>query len=215
MGKISLTIDNGPHPTVTPEVLEVLAEKAVTATFFLIGQEAARPGGLELVERITRAGHPIGNHTWSHEVQFGLNPPATAIADEVARTEELLAPYAGKPPLFRPAGGGGRLDSSLFSTELIKHLCREGYTCALWNVVPRDWENPRGWVDRALAEADALTWSVVVVHDVIAGNAEQVATFIDRARNAGHEFVADIAPECLPIVGGKITTDLAPLTGTT
>ncbi|NIP13497.1 MAG: polysaccharide deacetylase family protein [Pseudomonadales bacterium] len=215
MGKISLTIDNGPHPTVTTEVLDVLAERAVTATFFLIGQEAARPGGIELMEAIAAAGHPIGNHTWSHAVQFGLNPPETAIADEVARTQTLIAPYASQPPLFRPAGGGGRLDSSLFSTPLIEHLCREGYTCALWNVVPRDWEDPRGWVERALQEVAAPDWSVVVVHDVIEGNAEQIAAFIDRARNAGHEFVADIAPECLPIVGGTLTADLTALTGRT
>jgi peptidoglycan/xylan/chitin deacetylase (PgdA/CDA1 family) len=213
LGKISLTIDNGPHPTVTPGVLDVLADRQVTATFFLIGAEAARPGGMELVERINGAGHPIGNHTWSHTIQFGLSPAATAIADEVARTETLIAPYASRPPLFRPAGGGGRLDSSLLSTELIEYLCRERYTCALWNVVPRDWEDPQGWVPRALREVAALDWSVVVVHDVIEGNARQIAAFIDQARDDGHEFVADIAPECLPIVGGTIRADLTSLTG--
>lgn len=213
MGKISLTIDNGPHPTITPAVLDTLADKQVSATFFLIGQEAARPGGVELMAQIRRAGHPIGNHTWSHSIQFGLNPRASAIADEVARTERLIAPYASRPPLFRPAGGGGRLDSSLLSIELIEYLCREGYTCALWNVVPRDWEDPQGWVTRALGEVGTRDWSVVVVHDVIDGNADQIADFIDRARDDGHEFVADIAPDCLPIVGGTITTDLTALTG--
>ncbi|HEY5679775.1 MAG TPA: polysaccharide deacetylase family protein [Pseudomonadales bacterium] len=213
MGKISLTIDNGPHPTVTPEVLDALADRQVTATFFLIGQEAARPGGLDLIEHISKAGHPIGNHTWSHTVAFGLNPGASAIADEVARTQKLIAPFASQPPMFRPAGGGGRLDSSLLSAELIDYLCRERYTCALWNVVPRDWEDPQGWVNRALREVGTLDWSVVVVHDVIDGNADQIAAFIDRARDDGHEFVTDIAPECLPIVGGAITADLAALTG--
>jgi len=110
--------------------------------------------------------------------------------------------------------GGGRLDSNLFSEELIEHLCREGYTCALWNLVPRDWENLSGWGDRALAEMVGREWSVVVVHDVLRGNAEQISTFIDRARDQGHEFVHEIAPECLPIVAGRVTGDLAPLTGT-
>ena len=47
MGKISLTIDNGPDPQVTPAVLDVLAAKTVTASFFLIGERAAAPGGQE------------------------------------------------------------------------------------------------------------------------------------------------------------------------
>lgn len=213
MGRISLTIDNGPHAEVTPEVLQVLADKEVPATFFLIGAHVARPGGLELVERIVAGGHAVGNHTWSHTVQFGENPTPTSIYDEVERTAELLASYAESPPLFRPTGGGGRLDSNLFSEELIEHLCREGYTCALWNVVPRDWEDLSGWGGRALAELVARDWSVVVVHDVLRGNAEQISAFIDRARAQGHEFVREFAPECLPIVAGRVTQDLAPLTG--
>jgi len=151
MGKISLTVDNGPHAVVTPEVLQVLADKEVSATFFLIGEHVAE---------------------------------------------------------------AGRLDSNLFSEDLIEYLCREGYTCALWNVVPRDWENLSGWGNRALDEMVGHQWSVVVVHDVLRGNAEQISAFIDRARDQGHEFVRECAPECLPIVAGRVTQDLASLTGT-
>ncbi|MGE3463390.1 MAG: polysaccharide deacetylase family protein, partial [Pseudomonadales bacterium] len=92
MGKISLTIDNGPDPVVTPEVLDVLAEKSVTATFFLVGERVAEAGGMALVERIAAAGHHIGNHSWSHDVQFGTTPTDAAVREEVVRTAELLAP---------------------------------------------------------------------------------------------------------------------------
>ncbi len=214
MGKISLTIDNGPDPDVTPEVLDVLAARSVTATFFLIGERVAEPEGAALVERIARAGHRIGNHSWSHDVRFGDVPTATAVRDEVIRTAGLLAPWSGEPPLFRPPGGGGHLDGRLLSEALIDHLRDEGYTCALWNVVPRDWEDLDGWVDRALAEVDRQDWCVVVVHDTIPGNAARIASFIDRARAAGHEFVAELSPECLPIVAGVVVQDLSPFTTT-
>jgi peptidoglycan/xylan/chitin deacetylase (PgdA/CDA1 family) len=212
MGKVTLTIDNGPHPDVTPEVLQVLADKNVPAHFFVVGAQVSKPGGRDLLERIAKAGHTIGNHTWSHTVRFGENAAATAIQDEVARTAELIAPYVGSPPLFRPVGGGGRLDSNLFSRELIDYLCTAQYTCALWNVVPRDWEDLEGWANRAIAEIKLHPWSVVVVHDVIRRNAAQIDTFIDRARDAGHEFVREISPECLPIVAGEVTQDLSTFT---
>lgn len=212
MGRVSLTIDNGPDPRVTPEVLHVLARKSVNATFFVVGERVAEPGGKALLTQITEAGHRIGNHSWSHDVQFGASPTATAVQDEVARTAELLAPWAGSPPLFRPPGGGGRLDEELLSEALIDYLCREAFTCVLWNVVPGDWEDLDGWVDRAIDELKRREWSVVVVHDTIPGNAERIASFIDRARAEGHEFVADLCPDCLPIVAGQITQDLSKLT---
>ena len=212
MGKISLTIDNAPDPIVTPEVLDVLAEKSVTATFFLVGERVADAGGSALVERIAAAGHRIGNHSWSHDVQFGTKPTDAAVREEVARTAELLAPWREDPPLFRPPGGGGRLDNRLLSAALIGHLCEEGYTCALWNVVPRDWEDLDGWVDRALDEVARHDWSVVGVHDTVPGNAARISEFVDRARAAGHRFVADLSPDCLPIVAGVVVRDLSPLT---
>jgi len=212
LGKISLTIDNGPDPGVTPGVLDVLAEKSVPAAFFLIGERVATPGGAALVARMAAAGHRIGNHSFTHRTQFGEVPTEAAVRDEVIRTAGLIAAWAETPPLFRPPGGGGLLDRRLFSNALIDHLQHEGYTCALWNVVPRDWEDPDRWVDRALAEVNRRDWSVVVVHDTIAGNARHLAAFIDRARAHGHEFVRDLAPDCLPIVAGEVVQDLSALT---
>jgi len=212
MSKITLTIDNGPHKRETQRVLAVLADKQVHAHFFVVGKQACQPGGLEVLDDVKAAGHVIGNHTWSHEIPFGENGSTDAVAEEVVRTSELLAPYLGSPKLFRPFGGGGRLDPCLFSPALINHLCAEEYTCALWNNVPRDWENLDGWVDTALENIPPDGWSVVVVHDYLEGNAKSVGAFIDAARSAGHEFVEEIAPECLPIVAGKVVQDLTPWT---
>jgi peptidoglycan/xylan/chitin deacetylase (PgdA/CDA1 family) len=212
MARITLTIDNGPHPTETPDVLSVLAEREVPAYFFIVGAAAAKPGGLDILDQIAAGGHVIGNHTWSHRIPFGDNPDPNAVAEEVERTADLLKPWTADPPLFRPFGGGGRLDPCLFSPALIDHLVTNGYTCALWNNVPRDWEDPDGWVNTALTTAGSQAWSVVVVHDYLVGAAPGVSQFIDRARKLGHEFTGELAETCTPIVAGAVKADLAPLT---
>ena len=210
MSKITLTIDNGPHAEETPRVLAVLSDRQVSAHFFVVGKQASR--NLALLDDIKSAGHIVGNHTWSHRIPFGDNKSTTAVAEEVVRTTELLAPYLGTPKMFRPFGGGGRLDPCLFSPALITHLCEQEYTCALWNNVPRDWENLSGWVDTALANIEPDVWNVLVVHDYLIGNAGYIGVFIDAARAAGHEFVDDISADCLPIVQGEVVQDLAPWT---
>jgi peptidoglycan/xylan/chitin deacetylase (PgdA/CDA1 family) len=212
MANITLTIDNGPHRHETRRVLSVLADRQVHAHFFVVGSQASKPGGLDILDDIKSDGHVVGNHTWSHQIPFGDNISEDAVQEEVARTSALLAPYLSAAKKFRPFGGGGRLDPCLFSPALITHLCEEEYTCVLWNNVPRDWENLEGWVATALANIQLETWSVVVVHDYIEGNAKYIGAFIDAARAAGHEFVDEISPQCLPIVDGVVVQDLAPWT---
>src|SRR5207237_904050 len=63
-GKAALTFDDGPDPSHTPRVLDVLGAHGITATFFLIGERAAREPAL--ARRIAEEGHDLGNHTWSH-----------------------------------------------------------------------------------------------------------------------------------------------------
>lgn len=212
MSRITLTIDNGPHPEVTPQVLQVLKRHQLRAHFFIVGAMANRAGGLELLDRIAADGHKLGNHTWSHRIPFGENDAPGAISEEVVRTTRLLAPYLDTPRLFRPFGGGGRLDPCLFSPALIAHLCAQKYTCALWNNVPGDWLDMDGWVATALENVQSVDWSVIVVHDNLPGNASHIDEFITAARNAGHEFVDDISPDCLPIVNGEVLHDLTGLT---
>ena len=63
---LTLTFDNGPFADVTPQVLRVLEEKEVLATFFMLGERLALPDGRPLAQSVLAAGHWIGNHTWSH-----------------------------------------------------------------------------------------------------------------------------------------------------
>jgi peptidoglycan/xylan/chitin deacetylase (PgdA/CDA1 family) len=97
-----LTFDDGPHPEHTPVLLDLLAAHGAKATFFLIGREAERYP--EVVERIVREGHMLGNHSWSHP-QFDQLDLA-AQREEIERADRLLSRFDGMARHdFRPPRG--------------------------------------------------------------------------------------------------------------
>ena len=99
---IALTIDDGPSPEYTPQVLRLLEKYKVTATFSMIGLEvAAYPG---LVREVAAAGHTIANHTWSHPDLARLAP--VTVADQINRATDAIHKVTGREPaLFRAPYG--------------------------------------------------------------------------------------------------------------
>jgi len=204
MALVTLSFDNGPDPAVTPGVLDVLAARGVAASFFVVGRRLLDADGRAATERAAAEGHWIGNHSFSHEVPFGLNAAPDAIEAEVEATQALIGRLAHGDRLFRPFGGdGGALDSRLLSRDLVRHLEDRRYTCVLWNAVPRDWERPEGWIDTALAQVGALARALVVLHDMLAGAARQLDRFIGRLKDAGHDIVQEFPAACVPILRGE------------
>ena len=131
-GELALTFDDGPNPAWTPQLLDILAEHDVRATFFLIGRYAhAEP---DLVRRILAAGHVIGNHSWSHP---NLAITATRrVEEELTRARDTLQQIAGIPiRWFRPPFGGRR--------PVVLSIARDlGMTPVLWNAITTDWREP-------------------------------------------------------------------------
>jgi peptidoglycan/xylan/chitin deacetylase (PgdA/CDA1 family) len=202
MSLISLTFDNGPDPEVTPEVLDVLARQQVRATFFPVGDKLRDRRAH--TARAHAEGHWIGNHTFNHIVPLGLTAEAGVAANEIRRTEALIGELAHERRLFRPFGGGGLLDERLLNREALAHLQAGGYTCVLWNAVPADWAHPVGWVDTALRQCAALPHALLVLHDLPTGAMRHLETFIQKARDAGMDFVQDFPADCVPIERGSV-----------
>src|SRR3954453_22151415 len=166
--RLTLTFDNGPTPEVTPGVLEALRRHGVRATFFVVG-ERLRSGEARAIAAAARdEGHWVGNHTLTHSVELGRAPGAAVARREIEDAQVALGELASPDKLFRP-WGQGRLGPTLLSSAAGEHLCSGGYTCVLWNSVPRDWEDPAGWVDTCLQDVTARDWSVVVLHDLDTG----------------------------------------------
>lgn len=210
MRSVTLSFDNGPEPEVTPHVLDVLARYGIKATFFVIGSKIGEPAHRRLCERARDEGHFIGNHTFTHSVPLGLSSDPDVAEAEIAAAERLIGDLAHPDRFFRPYGGGGNLDGGLLNRRVVDHLTRERYTCVLWNAIPRDWDDPDGWVDRALAQAQAQEWSLMVLHDLPTGAMRNLENFLDRAAAAGIGFRQDFPPDCVPIVRGEIVRPIEP-----
>lgn len=203
MSRVTLTLDNGPDPRVTPRVLDVLARRRVKASFFVLGRALTDPIRRRIAERAHAEGHWIGNHTFHHAIPFGENAAAGAVESEVGATQRLIGPLAHPDRPFRPFGAGGNLDRRLLSRRLVDYLVEGAYSCVLWNAVPRDWEQPDGWVETALAQVEALDWAVLVVHDVLPGNDTRIDRLLGLLEDRGHELVQELSPACVPIRRGE------------
>lgn len=214
MIRVALSFDNGPDPDVTPRVLDVLAARGLRAYFFVLGRHLATPEGRALAVRAHAEGHLLGNHSFTHATPLGDDPSPDAVAREIVATEALLGPLAATPRLFRPFGGGGHIGPHLLSPAALEHLERERYTCVLWNSVPRDWDDPEGWVARALEALTAPDAStpdahvMMVLHDIPGACAARLQDFLDAARHRGVRFGIELPDACVPLVGGERRGDV-------
>jgi len=120
----AISFDDGPYPEFTPRILKALAAAGVQATFFAMGYNAHRHP--ELIRDILADGHEIGNHTWSHLDQTGLDGPA--IRDQIVRGKDELEQLTGASLMgFRPPRGE--------LTGYAQRVCAElGYDAYLWSL---------------------------------------------------------------------------------
>jgi peptidoglycan/xylan/chitin deacetylase (PgdA/CDA1 family)/glycosyltransferase involved in cell wall biosynthesis len=176
---VCLTFDDGPHPEYTPRLLDVLKERDVCATFFVIGSQAERHP--EIVRRAVEEGHAVGNHTFSHGDPSAT--PTRRLIEEVRRTDDLLRRLTGRAPrLFRPPHGK-------VTAEKLWRLWRDGQTVVLWNADPKDYsrrdpDEVRAWFrERPLRGGD-----LVLMHDNVPHAIDVLPTLIDEARAAGLQF---------------------------
>lgn len=184
---VALTFDDGPYPPYTGQILDVLKERQVPATFFVIGQNAARYP--DLIRRIAAEGHQLGNHTYNHVDLLKFD--REAIIEEVARTNAVLAGILGHAPhVMRPPHG--------FRDAVVMEAMAE---CRLnvveWSVSSRDWVNPGAEVIAERTLSKVKNGSVILLHDGdgIAASLPRIQTvaatriIIDRLVAQGYQFV--------------------------
>ncbi len=204
MFDLTLTFDNGPEPGVTPRVLDILGERGIRTTFFVIGEKLADPARRKLAKRAHDEGHWIGNHTYTHTIPLGQQPGHDTAESEIGRAQREIGDLAHPKRWFRPFGGGGNLDTRLLKPSVVDYLARDGHSCVLWNAIPRDWADPDGWLARALDQCRAQVWTLMVLHDLPSGAMDHLEHFLDRAAAEGARFRQDFPPGCVPIRSGEI-----------
>ncbi|MGC5029095.1 polysaccharide deacetylase family protein [Micromonospora sp. DT229] len=155
--EIALTFDDGPHPDYTPQVLAILREYHVTATFCVVGQNAQSYPWL--VQQIVAEGHTLCNHSWNHDVGLGARSPER-IRDDLLRTSAAIHAAAPEAPVtwYRQPGGAWTYPVISASREL-------GMTPLHWNLDPSDWRAPGAATIAAVVLAEARAGSIVLLHD--------------------------------------------------
>ncbi|MFC4597003.1 polysaccharide deacetylase family protein [Cohnella hongkongensis] len=184
--KVSLTFDDVPDPRYTPKVLDILKRKDVRASFFVVGTRARKYP--ELVKRIHREGHDIGNHSYNHPDFSRLS--LAKVQDQIMRAEQVIASTVGfRPRLVRPPYG------EIVPSQL-EWAKKRGYTFVNWDVDSSDWRQiSADQVFRNVTRA-VRPGSVILMHagggsgQSLAGTVEALPRIIDWLRANDYEPVA-------------------------
>lgn len=178
---VYLTFDDGPHPTYTPQILDVLRTYGVKATFFQIGQNVSRNPGLTL--KAHQRGHSVQNHTWSHPDLRYVS--WTTFKNQITNTDKYIKAQTGYPPrCLRPPYGA-------VNTQVRNRAASLNKTIRLWSVDPRDWSRPGTTtiVNRVLN--NVKSGSVILLHDGGGNRSQTVAalpTILKTLKARGYAF---------------------------
>lgn len=203
---LSLTFDDGPDPAYTPAILDILKEKHVPATFFIIGANAeAHPG---LLQRIIDEGHEVGNHTFTHPNLAETSPEADRI--EYNATQKLFEALTGRRMvLFRPPYLGDAEPVNKDEIVPVQIAQDQGYLTIGVHVDPFDWQQPSldEMMQRILHSVTdpnpESRGNIILLHDSGGDRTKTVELLpelIDGLRARGYKFVlvsklAGLTPE--------------------
>ncbi len=198
--KVAISFDDGPDPTWTPRILDILKKENVKGTFFMIGEVAQENVGV--MQRVYREGHEIGNHTYTHP---DISEISTGQVDlQLNVTEDLFAAKLGVNPVyFRPPYSIDQEPDTNDQAEPVAHIQNRGYVIVGNKIDTDDWdENPRKTPDQIINSvfeqidaANTKTWmrgSVILMHDG-GGNrqptVDALPKLIEALRARGYEIV--------------------------
>ena len=178
---VALTIDDGPSPVYTPQILAILDRYGVTASFSMVGLNAAAYPGV--AREVAAAGHMIVNHTWNH---YNLGYMATvAVQDEISRATDAIHAATGESPsMFRAPYG-------VWPPAVFLYCAQARLTPLAWSVDPSDWARPGVPEIVRHIVADTRTGSIILEHDGGGDRSQTVAAlkiWLPRLLEAGFQF---------------------------
>lgn len=176
---LALTFDDGPHPELTPRLLDILRAEGVRATFYVIGRNVETYP--EIARRIVSEGHEIANHTWSHPALPSVG--AARLNKEIASTTEIIQRVTGRRPTnMRPPYGAinDRVRQSMFKDH--------GLDVIMWSVDPLDWRRPGASVVRQRLVDGATPGGILLAHDIHPGTIEAMPGTIRDLKAKGYGF---------------------------
>jgi peptidoglycan/xylan/chitin deacetylase (PgdA/CDA1 family) len=189
---IAFTFDDGPWPKSTRQVLDILKDNNIKATFFWVGY--ALKNQKDIGKEVVNEGHVIANHTWSHRYH---KYSAAGAAEEIESNNKLIEEVTGvESPLFRPPGG-------VLDNGLLDYAFKQNHVNILWSVDSQDWKaSSDKIIDNVLKQAKS--GGIILMHD---GGGNRSATVkalpivIKKLKEQGYTFVT--VPELLKLADQK------------
>lgn len=168
---VYLTFDDGPDPTITPQILDLLKGYGAKATFFAQGSQVqAYP---EVARRIVAEGHSLQNHAWNHPRLTDLAPGDIAYS-QLIPTNDVITSVTGVTPrcLRTPYGAT--------SPTVYKAAANSGLEIVGWHLNPGDYNDPGSDVIASRVFANLTVGSIVLLHDAGAGDRQQTVDAVSQ-----------------------------------
>lgn len=177
---VAMTFDDGPHPNLTPQLLDMLRARGIRATFYVIGRNAARFP--QILQRMVAEGHEIGNHTWSHPSLHGHSD--ASVLNQIDRTNQAVYDAVGRPPVtFRPPYG------NLYDRQRVMLFGSRTMPTVLWSVDPLDWQRPGSSVVAQRIVGGSHSGGVILAHDIHSATVRAMPAALDGVTGRGFRFV--------------------------
>ena len=181
---VALTFDDGPWPRYTHQILKVLKQHQVKATFFMVGKELSRRP--EIARDVVAQGHVIGNHSWDHSSR-----PRAAVSQVKHTDSEIHKQLIIYSHLFRPPYG-------ILKNGMAAQAKKEKHTVVLWSVDSEDWRRPSAAHIAQTVMREVYPGGIILMHDGGGNRAHTVAALsmiIPQLKKQGYKFVT--VPELL------------------
>jgi peptidoglycan/xylan/chitin deacetylase (PgdA/CDA1 family) len=177
---IAMTFDDGPHAANTPRLLDMLKQRKIHATFFVIGQNVAEYP--DIMKRIKDEGHEIGSHSWSHP-QLSVMSEA-GVKDQLQKTHDAIIQTTGiTPTLMRPPYGAFTARQRAWAHSVW------GYKIILWDVDPLDWKVRNAEHVKNEILRQTVPGSIILSHDIHKSTIDAMPETLDTLLGKGYKFV--------------------------
>ena len=177
---VAITFDDGPHPKLTPHLLDMLKERGLKATFYVIGQNVVQYP--EIMQRMVAEGHEIGNHSYTHPALSKCSP--AKLTEEITKSNDAILQACGvSPTTVRPPYGAT-------NAAVTKRLNDEfGLAVIMWSVDPQDWKiRKASHVSNHILQ-NTKSGAIVLAHDIHPSTIDAMPAALDGLLSKGHKFV--------------------------
>ncbi|GAA0595269.1 peptidoglycan-N-acetylmuramic acid deacetylase PdaC [Virgibacillus siamensis] len=176
---VALTFDDGPHPDVTPRILDTLKKHDAKATFFMLGSQVEYYP--TLANKVEEAGHEIGNHTMNHQDLTVL--PPEKIREEVQKSSGIIEKATGRTPtLLRPPYGASNSNVEQVATDLRVPI-------VMWSVDSLDWKSRNAAAVNEEVMSNVTSGSIVLMHDIHPSTADALPQLLTSLEKQGYQMV--------------------------